>query len=342
MDTIEGWLIDAGTTRRKPASLRGSDDGRILLETDTAGESCRIERLDLAALEISSRIANVPRRVTLADGRIFETPRNDLIDRLLAHRPRGRPTMASLEAFRLRLIVIAVALIAVVFVVVRWGVPLGADIATETVPWSVEDAIGRQAYGSINSLLLKDSTLSGDEKARVQTLFDELATASHLPPGHLRLAIRDGRAIGANALALPGGQIVVTDQMAKLAKDDDALAGVIAHEIGHVEARHGIRRLARAATLSFVMFLATGDLTGFADQVNVVGITLLDLSYSRNFEREADRRALVLLKSVGRKPEPLAELLTELSKDCAFCETHVWLASHPPTAERIRAIRGTP
>jgi hypothetical protein len=84
--------------------------------------------------------------------------------------------------------------------------------------------------------------------------------------------------MGANAFALPGGTVVVTDQLLELSPDDAALAGVLAHEIGHVEHRHLMRQLISGTVVGVVATLLAGDTSSVMVALPAV---LADLSYSR-------------------------------------------------------------
>lgn len=85
--------------------------------------------------------------------------------------------------------------------------------------------------------------------------------------------------------------------------------------------------------------LITGNVSDMIHEIAVVGTGLLDLSYSRNFEREADARGIALLKESGHHPETLAVLLERLTEGAKLGEPPAWLSSHPLTKERTRAIR---
>ena len=115
----------------------------------------------------------------------------------------------------------------------------------ERVGAGVEQALGTRVLAELDQKMFAASTLSQDEQQRIAAQFARLAAAAEGAPQY-RLLFRKSR-IGPNALALPSGQIVLTDELVRLMGDDDeALMGVLAHELGHLQRRHLMRRLAAA------------------------------------------------------------------------------------------------
>ncbi|MGL4234113.1 MAG: M48 family metallopeptidase, partial [Casimicrobium sp.] len=101
---------------------------------------------------------------------------------------------------------------------------------------------------------------------------------------------------------------VFFDELIKLAPDDDAVVGVFAHELGHVEYRHGMQNLFRSAALAAVATWYFGDFTTLANAAVVV----TQLKYSRDFEEEADRRAIELMRINNINPKSVAALFRKL------------------------------
>ncbi|MFD4841401.1 M48 family metallopeptidase, partial [Achromobacter sp. NPDC058515] len=336
-DVIRGRLFQAGAAAHRPATLECRADGSLTVHD---GETQHT--LPPRSLRWSSRIGTTPRRAALPDGSVFETTDNDQVDRLERAQGRhGAGLLHRLEHVRTHWLALAAVAMLVFFVGLRWTIPWLGDTAATFVPHAVEVRIGAGVMDTLDRMAFRPTALPAETRKAIQSVFDDLAAHSDAPAGSLRLAFRSGRRyVGANALALPGGQIVVTDELVKLAGSPDTLAGVLAHEIGHVEHRHGMRRLGRVAGLSAVVMLMTGDVASMTHDIGVFGAGLLDLSYSRGFEREADARGVALTRQAGKDPESLAVLLERLSahsKDRG--EEPSWLSSHPPTEERVERIR---
>jgi len=153
-----------------------------------------------------------------------------------------------------------------------------------------------------------------------------------------------------NAFAAPGGLIFVTRGMLRLCRSEDALAAVLAHEIGHVQGRHGLRAIDRSRLTSALTVLAveggkhlgSKDLAevtkAFEGSIGDVSKTLMNSGYSRALEAEADAAAVTILRRAGYDPWALIDMLTEMKKQLKpggldFAKTH------PDPAVRVAAVR---
>ena len=130
--------------------------------------------------------------------------------------------------------------------------------------------------------------------------------------------------------ALPGGTIVLTDALVRLARSDAEILGVLAHEIAHVEERHELRQLYRALGLSVMISLIGADSREIVDEVVGQAGLLLSLSYSRRFEAAADRRSIELMRAVQQDPGALASILERLLIDCPPCGARAGTGHIPP------------
>ena len=331
---VTGELFAAGASRGEPARLCATAAG-LELVTAAGGEA-----LAPSGLALSPRLSGVARRLTLADGRVFVSADDDALEALLrasGGRVRGRH-IAAMERWRPRLLAIVTLLVMAVLVGLRWGLPAAADALAQAVPASAEAAIGANSLDVLDAVLLAPSRLDAETGAAVDVLFAELLGAADARPG-LRLEQRAGELIGANALALPGGPVVVTDELVRLAPSEDALAAVLAHEITHVEARHGLRRMLRAAGMALIITVAIGDTGELVEEAAGLPALLLDRSYSRAFESDADEGAIAIMRATGRDPAALADLLAKLDTAGAAGKPRSWLATHPSTVERIARLR---
>lgn len=146
-----------------------------------------------------------------------------------------------------------------------------------------------------------------------------------------------------NAFALPGGHIYVTRGLIDRTSSGPELAGVLAHEIGHVAARHGVQKLERhlrtgsLVSLMYQLFLGGEPELLRRNSLRLAGV-LWNASHSREDEEEADRLAVEYLVKSGVDPNGvvtlLESLLEEEEEDTSRLAT--WFSSHPMTHERIR------
>ena len=135
-----------------------------------------------------------------------------------------------------------------------------------------------------------------------------------------------------NAFAMPGGFVVVHSGLLALASTPEEVAGVLAHEVRHVESRHSLRALVKSAGLSLTLSLIFGDtggLVGLADH-------LLDLKFSRDHETQADRDGLAALVRANIRPQGMRDFFRKMSAQEKL--DLGWLSSHPASAERFERM----
>lgn len=291
-----------------------------------------------AALRITPRLARTPRsilfpcggRVLVADHAMLDEwfPSEDRLQRLVARLERHAHVVALS-------IVICIAASISTFV---WGVPWLADRIAAQIPSSMEAKLGDSVLGQLDGLFgLKPSTL--DEARREQLTARFRRIADPLPDGaSYRLVFRHAPGIGANALALPGGTVIVTDELTWLFDDDREFDAVVAHELGHQQERHALRQTLRSSFVAIVAAFFAGDVSAASTVVIGVPTFLLQSHYSRGFEEAADRFAIETLAKRGESPAWFAEAMRKLDEEQGDSgEDIAYLSSHPSSSERILA-----
>ena len=246
-----------------------------------------------------------------------------------------------------------VLLIAAGFAFVTWGLPAAAEKIASAIPPTLDQRLGQTAARALEAQLMAPTRLSEQRVAQVEQVLRSIVPAVTGQP--IRLLVRSSPRLGANALALPDGTIMITDAMVLqiLGKADSfdeeqtaQLAGVLAHEIGHVEKRHSVRVMARSSLTAAASAALFGDFSAVAAGLPAV---VMNMRYSRAMEREADGYAIALLKEKGISPAPLADLFDALEKVHAedpsrrvprwMAVTIAYAASHPSSAQRSERLR---
>lgn len=163
-------------------------------------------------------------------------------------------------------------------------------------------------------------------------------TADMAEPPVLRLVVINTKVV--NAFALPGNFVVLTKGFLHDAESPEEVAGVVAHELGHVALSHPIEGMYRAATVSALVSLIVGDAAGGV-LITGLGRWALNSSYSRAAELEADRYAVERLKAAGIDSRGLEEFFARLLAEGATDGGALsgFLSTHPPTRERLDAVR---
>ena len=330
---LEGRFFDGVSSRNHRASVL-IEGGCARVEGE-AGE----ELLPPVALErvaFSSRIGNTPRFLRFPGSASFETQDNEAVDRVAAQRSPTSGLAHRLES-KLRYVFVGLVVsVAFVWGSVQWGVPALAKIPAFSLPAEVNGHVDRVVLEILDRRLLEPSRLPEPEQARLLAAFAPLVkeAAQHQP---VRVLFRDAAdSIGANALALPAGTIVFTDQLVHLAQHDEELMGVLAHEIGHVRQRHALRSSIQASFMGLIATLVVGDISSVSSAIAALPVMLTELGYSRGFEREADQHAVEMLRRQGIAPQRFTDILQRL--DPPKDEKGGYLSTHPPTPERVRLI----
>ncbi len=219
-------------------------------------------------------------------------------------------------------------------------IPLIAAKLTNRIPVHFEKRLGQAVEGQIRFLFSSPKTCTSEAGQRALLRLSEKLTAGHNFAVQPRIAVLDSTA--ANAFALPGGQVYVLNGLLKKAESTDELAGVIAHEYGHVHNRDSLRVFMQNSGISILAGLFFGDITG-GSSASLLTQTLINNSYSRDVERQADAFSAETMLPLKRDPAAMAHLLTRIGKSDSgldFLETLSLLSSHPATEERLANLSG--
>ena len=201
----------------------------------------------------------------------------------------------------------------------KYGTPWAATQLTRFVPLSWETTLSQEAMAQMDERMLKPSKLPKERQDQLRSEFESLLakTPASLKRYHgyePKYTLQFRRGMGANAFALPGGSIVVTDGLVETAKreniGDDAIIGVLAHEIGHVAHRHTTRMVVEQGVLQTGLGLALGDVSSL---IAMGSTALTGLAYQRSHEREADCFAIAVLKSSNMSTAPMGDLLLAMA-----------------------------
>ena len=144
-----------------------------------------------------------------------------------------------------------------------------------------------------------------------------------------------------NAFALPGGQVFITMALLSKLPNEDAVAGVIGHEIGHVLARHSMQQMAKSGLLSGLVnaaVVATSDGTRNNSQIAQMVGQVVQTKYGREHESESDRIGIQLMLEAGYKPEELLSVMKVLAESMNGPRPPEMLSSHPFPETRAKQI----
>ena len=289
-------------------------------------------------LRISPRIAHADRFIDLPDGGQCQCPDHPLLDNL-PQEVRSEGVIAWMEAhvpFAIASIVIIVGSIILGYM---FGLPALAKIVAERIPLSTEASLGEEVLKLLDKKhWFITSTIDQRWRSGIREQFFSLYKDCPIAP-HIKLAFRYSRILGPNAFALPGGIIVITDQMVNLAHTNDEIMAILAHELGHVEHRHSMRLILQSSFAALIATAVTADATSLSAAVLGIPTILVQKKYSRNFENIADKFAFDLLKHNSISPESFADIIERLEEQHGNLKPLSFLSTHPISAERIKHAR---
>ncbi len=201
---------------------------------------------------------------------------------------------------------IAGALVSVVLVSLLfffYGAPLLAEGFARSVPKEYESYIGENFRETYLQYLTVDSTKS----VQIQKFYNNLRYESEYD---VSVVVVESDVV--NAFALPGGFIVVYSGILEVISNEEELAGLLAHEVSHINGRHSLRLISRELATYLLLASLTGDVGGFSSVLIENSNMVSSLSFSREFEKEADLEGFDLMVESSLNPEGMVGLFEKL------------------------------
>ncbi|MDF3036223.1 MAG: Zn-dependent protease with chaperone function transrane protein [Paucimonas sp.] len=320
------FYYDGQSSRRHEVMISISD-GLLVMEGDVQ-RSCRLNEVD-----ISERGQTAVRKLRFRDGAHAEVADSEIFTAMLKSGGHHDSAVVRMQQSWRATGAALLGTIAVLAAAYTWGLPAASKSIAHSLPPSVEKAIGGEALEFLDKHIMAPSELDAARRHTISTRFASLAAPRGGAPDY-ELLFRKSK-IGPNAFALPSGQIVLTDELVKLAENDDAVMGVLAHELGHLHERHLLRRLIQSSAIGIAAMAILGDVSSVIANIPTL---MLDLKYSRDIETEADDYAVAMMKANRIDPSGMVALFRQLEKE-AGKPASSYLASHPATEERILRLR---
>ncbi|WP_105255050.1 M48 family metallopeptidase [Pseudoalteromonas sp. T1lg75] len=326
-----------------------STEVTLWLTQDSSCEQVRIYNGDELLVQFDQyrqgqQISGLPVELVFIDGSRF-VPHNS------AHRWPSESTwdrlLERIEKHKTAVLGCVLASAALAWLLFFKIIPASAAVVARSLPDSVVHAASEQTLKALEYVYLEPTNLDDAQQTHIRTLWQNHIAKMDQAPEHLVLHFYSAPEIGANAFALPDGQVVLTDELALILKDNDtALLAVLLHEIGHVHHQHGLTLAAQSAGSSVTLALMFGDLEGFAEIIMGTGSALIQQQFSRDMERQADTFALEQLSQLGYHRSAFAEAMQALAQAHGMDERQqdsLWdyLSSHPAISERIERANNT-
>lgn len=308
----------------------GTSSKKISLTLEVSEEFISFLEVDwqfvVEEVQLSSKLEGVSQTLTLPNGGYCVLKSDDT----LSFNKSIVPFLESKLKYALMSLVLIVGVVGILLTV---GSSWSAKVVASMLPQSVSKELGKQSFAFLEQNYLQPSRLSSKTKEDLAKIFYKIA-----PDGlHVKLHFYSSTLLGANAFALPSGDIVLLDGLVELDKNEELLGivGVLAHEIGHVKQKHTLQSIVKGSIIGILMAYFIGD---YSTVITVLSTGLLTFSYSREFEREADDEAIKIMNKNNYSLKPLANLFETISQHMAFKQKEIF-STHPLFRERVEKIR---
>ena len=265
----------------------------------------------LAEITVQAKLGAARRIIELPDGGRLEALD---ISELEMVKPSAATTFwAALHYLENHIGWVLVSLMVTIFAgwqFMQFGIPKLAEHVVMATPSGMEASLGEQILTGLDSRVgyFFPTKTEQARQDNISTALKKMCRKFNGCPKY-RLEFRGGGVIGANAFALPGGIMVVTDELVALSKNDTEVIAVLAHELGHVNKRHAFRQSIQSVMSGLILAAVTGDVSSMASGLSGV---LLQMRYSKAHESEADMFALNALQKACLPPKAFADILQRL------------------------------
>ncbi len=338
---VSAAYYDGKTAASKPVKLSIVGDELLL-----HGGAYEL-RWSLRDTHVSERLGNTPRLITHAEGGHCEVNDQVGLDNLLARSEMRKHWLDGMQHSLPWALTALVLIVGIFFGAYRYLLPWGAEVLAMRVPGTVLQKMGNSTLATLDRFALQPSKLDLRRQKELSDAYARLKTPADTQLSYLIL-FRSSPKLGANAFALPDGNIVMLDGLVDLTKNDNEILAVLAHERGHIERRHAMRMVLESSVAGLALAWYVGDVSSLLATAPAI---IVQAKYSRDMEREADEYAERTLLANGLAPCLLASILEKLeTSHLAKIEADGkqpaadagknniamdYLSSHPATQERI-------
>ncbi|MEE9334186.1 MAG: M48 family metallopeptidase [Granulosicoccaceae bacterium] len=341
---ISGYFFRVGSSTRVDAQLNCIDEMyQLFINDDELLRSGSVHELT-----VSDRVGDIARKIYWQDQSLFESTQNDDIDRVLQQTKHKGETSGILHKLEksTRLVVVGVIATAVFSMLFfLYGLPATAKFVAKKMPVRTAEIISDGAMDAMDKYFFDESSLSEEQQAKWQAQFDSVI--AKVPNEGFRFKLHFRGMLGLpNAMALPGGDIVVTDAFIELLDDPGEFDAVLLHEVGHVVERHGLTQAVQASAMTVILAMAVGDASGVGELIVSVPVFLMQSNYSRNAESGADEYSFKHLVELGVDPKHFATIILKLTDETLEDlsetqnnedeEANGYLSSHPGGKSRAK------
>ena len=335
---IDGDFFNPGSSKAETASILIDNKAVSVFK----GDECLYHLLKVKSVQDNKSIF-------LENGSLFVTKEElNAID-LKSLIPKTELILKNLDKFRLKSVVIILLTIIVLVISYRFLFISFSSTLVYFFPYKWEQKIGEATYRTLSSTILEKSEIKEKRITEIKDKSQKIFKHSGLYKNP-EIKFNKSNILGPNALALPGGPIIITDDLVELLKDDDLILSVIAHELAHIKERHSLQQIVEIAGLSSIAWMIFGLDESILEEIVFIGINIWGLKKSRDLEKDADLMALKLLEKTGMSKKSFIQAIerltnhycvaTKIEKSVCINELKSgWLSTHPSGAERLKYLK---
>ncbi|USD65585.1 M48 family metallopeptidase [Vibrio sp. SCSIO 43136] len=326
---ISGIAYAPRSSVRCEAQLDLSVDKYVYLNIDSGTQSC-----ESAELQISQSVGNLPIRITFPNGWTFVASRTEALDAWLKNNGQSS-RVDKLERNWSAWLVGSVVTLLVLFASYTYLLPWVSFQVAKSLPPTLVSTLQSEVINTLDEQSFQPSKLPASQQQAIRARAQQYIAKLDPLPYPIQIEFRSSK-LGANAFALPGGMIILLDELVNMAENDQQLDSIILHEVGHVYHRHMTTRLVHSSILSVSFALLTGESTGIVDNLAGIALFILANGESRQAEREADLYAKQAMIEIYGSSQAMAEMFVQLQQHNQTSMPK-WLSSHPDIEQRISA-----
>lgn len=292
------------------------------------------EKLPESEYVMETPMRRCPLVVQLHDGRRIEVDHENYDFDSIKHYFRSHAKgLHWLENSSKALATLLLAVGMIVFVGVRYVIPAFSQSIAAQVPRSWAVALDDQIIKQLDDKFLGPSELSPVAEFGLSFYLDE-----EFQNEQLRILFR--KHSSANAFALAGDTVIITDDLVDVLGTKERVLAVFLHELGHLKHRHVLASIISSSSLAALSVVFLGDLPGLTESLLSGGVLLASSSYSRDAEREADQFAKDALKQKGLPESCLTESFEKFKEELGSVGEALegglrYFSTHPTFAERL-------
>ncbi|MDR1615377.1 MAG: M48 family metallopeptidase [Campylobacteraceae bacterium] len=328
MQRFDAYYFDGKSSMPKKVTLELHESFVLIAELNLS--------YSFNEIEIRAKLKNTSQTVNFADGSYCELKTSDFLS---LPNSKGDKFILKIESKMKYAVMSFIVLAAFVLFCLTYGSTILANTLAPKIPQNVVEKISSRTLEFLDKNYVFETKLDKKRQDFIKKHFDRILNKN----SDFKLHFRSSEIFGANAFALPNGDIILLDDLVEIEEDDGfrGIIGILAHESGHVIHMHGLKMLIKSSISSALVGYLTGDFSGFATGFATAAI---NAKYSRDYEDEADLYAIKAMRENGISTQYMADLFDKIREesqkqtDNKTVEYSI-LNSHPAIDERIRKFR---